>query len=273
MKRILARTGLGLLIFLVLLLAGVLLSPVQPDQNLVWDENATVTYELNESYLSNNFDSLNELYGYKKELPKGYEVQALLALSAYPELKDVKVKFEFSKTVTAPLEANFAIPTLILPRKNRKYRVIISSAEEGFMKDANFRNINFNGQVGILAHELGHVQYYDKCNLLQIGNWALGYIAKKDFANIHERETDKIVVHRGLGWQLLESTIFFNQYFGDGNPIDKSQKIKEYLDMKPPIPTQEGGRYLGIDGVFQEMINLEGYRKSFEEQVQEIEKD
>lgn len=265
MKKNLKRFGLSLLSVVLILLTGVLLSPVEPDQELLWQGDTPIPVELEEANLLTKFDSLYALYGHKKELPEGYEVQALLALSVYPELQDVKVKFEFSKTVNAPLEANFAIPTLLLPRKHRKYRVIISSAEEGFFSEANFKNINFNGQVGILAHELGHVIYYHDCNIFQIGNWGLQYLLKKDFAATHERETDKVVVYRGLGWQLLQSTLFFNQYFGERKKMDKTTKelAIPYIYMETPVATQENGYYLSIDGVFREMRSIDAYMPSF----------
>lgn len=56
--------------------------------------------------------------------------------------------------------------------------------------------------MGILAHELGHVSYYHRLNLLQIANWGLRYLAFPSYRGKHERSTDLVPVWRGLGYQI-----------------------------------------------------------------------
>jgi len=46
------------------------------------------------------YDSYRELrveHGFKKTLPKAYEEQALIALSHYPQLKNIKIRFKTKK--------------------------------------------------------------------------------------------------------------------------------------------------------------------------------
>ena len=108
-----------------------------------------------------------EEYGQLKVLPQGYELQALIALSRYPELKDVKISFEFVP-ITAPLESNFDIPTLLRRGELRTYRILISNDTTTMFKNVLFNKMPFDAQVAMLTHELGHTLYYHQLNLFQI---------------------------------------------------------------------------------------------------------
>ena len=66
------------------------------------------------------------------------------------------------------------------------------------------RSLPFDAQVGILAHELGHVAYYHQLNLLQFGKWGLSYLREDDFHVAHERTTDLMPVYHGLGSQIYQ---------------------------------------------------------------------
>lgn len=61
--------------------------------HLSYSQHITAQYEGVEISLT----KLQSEFGTNKILPKGYEVQALLALSHYPELKDIKIKFKLKR--------------------------------------------------------------------------------------------------------------------------------------------------------------------------------
>ena len=66
------------------------------------------------------------------------------------------------------------------------------------------RSLPFDAQVGILAHELGHVVYYERLNTLEIANWGLRYLFYDEFRAEHEKTTDLMPIYHGMGWQILE---------------------------------------------------------------------
>ncbi|MDP6415418.1 MAG: hypothetical protein QGG54_10430, partial [Gammaproteobacteria bacterium] len=57
------------------------------------DGAMTAVREYIEAEQRGRFDELMAVYGNNKELPTGFELQTLLALGHYPELKEVKIEF------------------------------------------------------------------------------------------------------------------------------------------------------------------------------------
>jgi hypothetical protein len=246
--KVLLKTFYGLLGLIAILGVILLFSNVSPEQDLVWNENTSVSRNLDSEFYTTKFDSLFEEFGQLKVLPKGYEVQALLALSKYPELKDVKISFEFVPIV-APLESNFDIPTLLRRGELRTYRILISNDITTMFKNVLFDKMPFDAQVAMLTHELGHTLYYHQLNLFQIGRWGINYLASKDFQKRHESDTDRMVIYRGLGWQLYESADFFENSFEE--MVEKGIINKDFLNQE--------SNYLSKDEILEEMTKIPGY--------------
>jgi hypothetical protein len=158
------------------------------------DTLANRTYDL---------DSLKAIIGNKKGLPEGFEVAAAIAYSAYPELKDVNIDMLLTQK-GAPMESNFKIWSLFGARKNRKYRIFLNDAQHTYFDPILLWALPFDAQVGILAHELGHVVYYEKLNVFQLAKWGLRYATSDKFHAIHERTTDLMPVYHGLGSQIYQ---------------------------------------------------------------------
>lgn len=66
------------------------------------------------------YDSLLKEFGKNKILPVGYELQALIALSHFPELRDVKIRF-IMKPSYIPLTSQPNLWTVF--KKNREPRI------------------------------------------------------------------------------------------------------------------------------------------------------
>lgn len=194
--------GLGIILLLLLILVALVwfqkVDPVQYDlvehPHLFPDTLAGRAF---------NRDSLEAVVGPNKGLPEGFEIQALLAYAAYPELRNVKIDMILTQE-GAPMESNFDIKTLFGSGKNRQYRVLLNNASNTPYDEILLRNLPFDAQVGILAHELGHVAYYHRHNTLQIGKWGLSYLLKDDFHAAHEQSTDLMVVYHGMGSQIWQ---------------------------------------------------------------------
>ncbi len=195
------KISLGFLAAIVLLVIAILVQDVDPIQ---YDPQENV-FLFPDSLVTQSFDidSLKEVVGSNKGLPEGFELAALLAYSAYPQLKDVAIDMKLIPS-GAPMEANFDIPTLFGKGKNRKYIIYLNNATNTPFDEILLYSLPFDAQVGILAHELGHTVYYHQLTTLQIAKWGLMYAIDDDFRATHERSTDLMPVYHGLGSQIYQ---------------------------------------------------------------------
>ncbi len=210
----------------IVLLAGLVLIQHVPPEQL---EPNVIPYNFPDTLAGRDYDldSLKLIIGDNKGLPEGFELAAAIAYSAYPELKDVNIDMILTQK-GAPMESNFNIWSMILPgRKNRKYKILLNNAPKTFFDPILLRNLPFDAQVGILAHELGHVVYYHRLNLVQIGKWGLKYLQDDDYRAIHERMTDLMPVYHGLGSQIYQYAFYVRK---DPTCVDFYQNGKDFMD-------------------------------------------
>ena len=204
MKRLI-QISLSILVLTILLVVVVLLQRVDPKQNVPKTE--TYSFEDTLSNRTYNLDSLITIIGNNKGLPEGFEIAAAIAYSAFPELKDATLDMILTQD-GAPMESTVAIWSLFGPRKNRHYRILLNDAQHSYFEPILLRSLPFDAQVGILAHELGHVVYYDQLNIFQLGKWGLMYLQDDEFRATHERSTDLMPVYHGLGSQIYQYAYF-----------------------------------------------------------------
>jgi len=140
--------------------------------------------------------------GYRKELPEGFELQTLLALRHYPELKHTHIKFIVKKAFI-PLASRPSMFSLLRKRDHRTYRVIISDESLPQMESVLLKKLPFNAQVAIIGHELAHTVEYETFNSYQLSAVGLLYFLGSFRASM-EKGTDRRTIEHGLGWQLLE---------------------------------------------------------------------
>jgi len=147
-------------------------------------------------------EKLREKFGYKKNLPRGYELQALLALSHYPELINIAIDFVFKET-DLTLSAKPTPATILLPPKSRKYQVIISKKAKSSKVPVMLKSLDFNIQVGVIGHELGHIaDYLQKSSLTVIKDSILyGF---DSFKRHMEHTADRLAIKHGFGYQIME---------------------------------------------------------------------
>ena len=184
----------------VLVTAGVLLQRVDPAQKPPGFE----PYKFPDTLANRQFDldSIKAIIGPDKGLPKGFELPAAIAYSAFPQLKDVHIDMVLTND-GVPMESNFNILSLFGSKKNRQYRILLNDNKNS-SNPILLRALPFDAQVGILAHELGHVVFYHQLNLFQIGKWGLNYLWNDAYTATHERTTDLMPVYHGLGSQIYQ---------------------------------------------------------------------
>lgn len=152
-----------------------------------------------------NYDALSAEFGNNKNLPKGFELQTLLALKHYPELRETKINF-IVDDVSIPLSSRPHWSSMLRSAKNRTYQVIIDNELEGSREALLLKNQPFNAQIGIIGHELSHTVYY-------LGRSFFGIVGNAlcQFTNCRikfERATDRRLIDYGLGWQRFDHATF-----------------------------------------------------------------
>ncbi len=174
------------------------------------NQDTQVNREYMEAEERLRFDALLTAFGNNKELPSGFELQALIALSHYPELRDVKIRF-IVDDVDIPLSSRPYWASMLRSAHNRTYLVIIDSERQGRGDVLLVKNQPFNAQVGIIGHELAHTVYYLNRSFLGILGDA---ICQFSSCRINfERNTDRRLVEHGLGWQRYDHAMYVRRGF------------------------------------------------------------
>jgi hypothetical protein len=218
------RFFLWAILALLVLLCLLFFFPPPPEQALFPQKTAYPSMLSEKAY---NIDSLYYLYGSNKQLAPGYELQCLLALSAYPELKEAHIDFILQEG-GAPMESTFDYLSLLGKEKSRSYKILLNDSEESsFLEPILLRNLPFDAQTGILVHELGHTVYYRELNLFQIISWALNYGLRPSYRATHERSTDELTIYQGMGWQILQYAEFVRY---DASTKDLYANGKVFMD-------------------------------------------
>lgn len=86
--------------------------------------------EYRESEQREHYAALLSEFGRNKQLPVNFELQTLIALSHYPELKDIRIRFIIDN-VGIPLSSRPHWVSLLRSARNRTYLVIMDSDTEG----------------------------------------------------------------------------------------------------------------------------------------------
>ncbi len=157
-----------------------------------------------------NYSGLLKQFGQHKNLPPGFELQALLALSHYPELEDVRINFIVAD-VSIPLSSRPRWSDMLRSAQNRTYQVIIDTNLDGPRDVLLLKNQPFNAQVGIIGHELAHTVYYLKRSFFGIVGDAFCQLS--DCRIRFERATDRRLIDYGLGWQRYDHALFVRRRF------------------------------------------------------------
>jgi len=203
--KLLVKIVLVLFGLLALVAVTVVLQRIDPKQKVPDGERLIFADTL--AGRAYDLDSLKAIIGNNKGLPEGFEIAAAIAYTAYPQLKDVNIDMILTQ-YGAPMESSLEIWSLFGLAKNRRYLVLLNDASNSYFDPILLRSLPFDAQVGILAHELGHIVYYHELNLFEFGKWGLNYLRDDEFRATHERTTDLMPVYHGLGSQIYQYAYF-----------------------------------------------------------------
>lgn len=186
-----------------------------------------------------------ERYTTNKNYPTKYELAYLIALSRYPDLEGTRIEFDYRSlktTMVARPKLNF----LFKRAKKREYLIAINTYT-GKDTEVPARNVPFNGQVGLLAHELAHIiDYKDKSALAII--WDGIRYSFPGFKEKFEKATDRRTIKHGAGWQLYDFSDFVLHASGAA-PHYKSYKRRYYMQPHEIIQAMKANGYPGMDKI------------------------
>lgn len=213
------------------------------------EHEVSVVREYVESEQRLRFDALLAEFGQNKELPVNFELQALLALSHYPELKDIKIQF-IVDDVGIPLSSRPYWASMLRSARNRTYLVVMDSDLEGPRDVLLLKNQPFNAQVGIIGHELAHTVYYLNRSLWGIAADALCQLndCRIDF----ERATDRRLIGYGLGWQRYDHASFVRRRFSENPETNSNSEVTSNSEAG-------GGAYMSPAELLSIMNTTESY--------------
>ncbi|WP_422082060.1 hypothetical protein [Ulvibacterium sp.] len=142
-------------------------------------------------------------------IPKSIEEEAIIALSHYPDLKDVPIIFKFKKNIRkSTMQAQPVFGSLFKSREKRKYLILIS--EKFKIADSVYytKDMPSDILIGWLGHELGHIMDYRDRSSIDLIGFGLGYLFSKNFIKKAERIADTYAVAHGMEEYILKTKNF-----------------------------------------------------------------
>lgn len=189
-----------------------------------------------------NLDSLLTLAGPNKKYPKEYEVQSLLALSRFPELKDASVEIRFSGTKSLLL-STITFKGMFQHASKRSYQILLREKSNTKLRPALFSNLSFDGQVAALAHEIAHTLEFSRKSFTGMIRVALRHLSPKAIDR-QERYADMQVIKRGLGFQMYDW---------------RKSTAKAFARKQKEKTEPEHERYMGPETVLESMLEVPLY--------------
>ncbi len=150
-----------------------------------------------------------------KQIPKVIEIQILMALSHYPELRDTNIRFIFTQALKGSImAARPVVHTLLGPRKKRVYDILISPVFKLKHSIEPIHQVADDVLIGWIGHELGHIMDYERRNTWSVAKFGLLYWLSKRYIRKAERVADTFAVNRGMGHFILATKQFILGHSG-----------------------------------------------------------
>lgn len=177
------------------------------------------------------YKSVSELtkkFGKNKHIPFQYEAIILDALSHYPELKDTHIRFKLVNKHSVPYSTKPSFGSIFKSPPKRFYIITLLERANGPEFHALFKNLSYQTQVAVIAHELVHVVQFNNCSRLSLLKFFLKY-PLPSFKRKIERDADLGTIEHGLGKGLYEHALYLRNIPGY---LEKRPEIDKYY-LKP----------------------------------------
>ena len=149
----------------------------------------------------NNLSGLRNEFGNKKIIPAELELECLVALSFYPELKNTDIEFRFGK-LNFTMISKPEFRSVLKDKTERQYLIMIQRSGSS-KNNLDWKELSFNAIVGWIGHELGHILHYSHKSSAGIIFIGIKY-AFPGYRRKMERFTDQLAIQHNLGYALYE---------------------------------------------------------------------
>ena len=164
---------------------------------------------------------MEKLFGVNKSIIPRFKLQTLIALSFYPELRNMNIEFRY-KEISTTMQCQ---PTISSILKKNKHKYIININNKKNFKGVLIDDVPFNAQIGLIGHEIAHIVDFEEDNKRKFLNRCFDYLKEKTKKE-YESYVDLLTIKSGLGWQLYDWAFF---------SLNNSISTTKYKDFKSKI--------------------------------------
>ena len=149
------------------------------------------------------------VYQNNKIIPESILEEAKIALSYYPELKDVEIEFRFKEDIKKSfMQAQPKVANLFRGKKDRSYYIFMSSNFLIEKEKFSMAEVPSEVLIGWLGHELGHIMDYRDKSAMGLVIFGFRYITSENYIKVAERAADTYAVNSGMGDYILATKNF-----------------------------------------------------------------
>ncbi|UII19473.1 hypothetical protein [Fulvivirga ligni] len=150
-----------------------------------------------------------EQFAANKIIPDTLRTEILTALSYYPELVDVKIRFVFKDNIKRSfMQAQPVIGSMFGRRANREYVIFMSRYFKIGHEKIFIHALPFDVILGWIGHELGHVMDYMGRGLFSMIKFGIGYLISRAYIIGAERVADTYAIQHGLADKIITTKNF-----------------------------------------------------------------
>ncbi|WP_029035006.1 hypothetical protein [Salinimicrobium terrae] len=149
------------------------------------------------------------VYQQNKIIPESILNEAKIALSYYPELKDVEIEFKFKDGIKKSfMQAQPNKSNLFKGKNDRTYNIYMSSKFVIEEEEFSMADIPSDVLIGWLGHELGHIMDYRDKSAMGLIIFGIRYITSDNYIKEAERAADTYAVNSGMSDYILATKNF-----------------------------------------------------------------
>jgi hypothetical protein len=164
--------------------------------------------------------------------PESIQEEVRVALSHYPQLRDVPITFKFKRNIRkSVMLAQPDFLSFFRNRRKRRYKILIN--QEIRISEKSFRTMDIPKDVliGWLGHELGHIMDYKDRGSFNLLWFGMRYKFSGSYLKIAERTADAFAVTQGMEEYILRTKDFILNNADIGESY-KERIRKFYLSPK-----------------------------------------
>lgn len=160
----------------------------------------------------------------QNDIPNAIKNEVETALSYYPQLDNVPIRFKFKKNIKkSTMQAQPTFGSFFRSRKHRSYIILISETFKIADKKFSTRDIPEDIFIGWIGHELGHVMDYQNRSKLNLIWFGIKYLLSDNHIVEAERAADSFAVAQGMQDYILKTKDFIL------NHADITQSYKDRI--------------------------------------------